>query len=82
MFKTQFYGSKSGAFCFLCLFSLQLTSYENAKKTSSKLTLHHGMDFRFSGNNGNIIGKKLDTRYSAMPSKVWKQKSCSGAKRF
>ena len=25
------------------------------------------MDFRFSGNNGNIVGKAHDTRYSGLP---------------
>ena len=25
---------------------------------------NYGMDFRFSGNKGNIIGKAIDTRYS------------------
>ena len=30
----------------------------------SFLPLRNGMDLQWSGNNGNIVGKALDTRYS------------------
>ena len=30
---------------------------------------NYGMDFRFSGNNGNIVGKALDTKYSSVHNK-------------
>ena len=31
---------------------------------------NYGMDFWFSGNNGNIVGKALDTRYTLFLSQV------------